>query len=250
MKKNLLLLIFTALCMCMNAQAPASSTGTAKRTGDIDVKWVQLWENGPKFAEYNVGANSTTEYGGHYAWGGSQDLVDDHNTGTDVLTGNADTATKLWGTAWRMPTYAELELLLSKYDYIVTYVSDVSGYISGYEFTGKGDYASNSIFFPSAGYSIDGIVLSEGAAASYWASWPYDSESAFFGPGRAHSLRSEGCSVRAVLVEADPDEEELTTGITGLTIGNQQSAVYDLQGRKLNKLQRGLNMMNGKKVLR
>ncbi|MDO5446669.1 MAG: hypothetical protein Q4F34_02690, partial [Prevotellaceae bacterium] len=27
-------------------------TGTAKRTGDIDVKWVRLWAGGPKFAEY------------------------------------------------------------------------------------------------------------------------------------------------------------------------------------------------------
>ncbi|MDO4824289.1 MAG: hypothetical protein Q4A08_09010, partial [Bacteroidales bacterium] len=37
---------------------PSATTGTAKATiggSEVDVKWVQLWENGPKFAEYNVG---------------------------------------------------------------------------------------------------------------------------------------------------------------------------------------------------
>ena len=47
--------------------------GTAKRTGDIDVRWVQLWEGGPKFAEYNVGAENKNaeDYGGYYCWGSS-----------------------------------------------------------------------------------------------------------------------------------------------------------------------------------
>lgn len=75
------------------------TTGVATRTGGISVKWVQLWKGGPKFAEYNVGAthDMAEDYGKLYAWGGSQDKVDDHNTGSVVLKGTDDTATKLWG---------------------------------------------------------------------------------------------------------------------------------------------------------
>ena len=46
---------------------PMVITGKATATINgktIDVNWVQLWENGPKFAEYNVGATSVTDYGG------------------------------------------------------------------------------------------------------------------------------------------------------------------------------------------
>ncbi len=44
-----------------------TTTGKAYATGpDCDVNWVQLWKNGPKFAEYNVGATSVTDYGGYY----------------------------------------------------------------------------------------------------------------------------------------------------------------------------------------
>lgn len=58
-----------------NEAAPTPSddvTGTAKANingTEKDVKWVQLWENGPKFAEFNVGATSVTECGDYFAWG-------------------------------------------------------------------------------------------------------------------------------------------------------------------------------------
>ena len=45
--------------------------GKAKRDDNIDVNWIQLWAGGPKFAEYNVGATSVTDYGGYYCWGGT-----------------------------------------------------------------------------------------------------------------------------------------------------------------------------------
>ncbi|MCQ2154665.1 MAG: hypothetical protein MJY55_02470, partial [Bacteroidales bacterium] len=80
------------------------TTGTAKATIDgseVDVNWVQLWENGPKFAEYNVGAenNKEEDYGGYYCWGGSYEngtgnpWNDDHNTtntGSGNLSGDDD----------------------------------------------------------------------------------------------------------------------------------------------------------------
>ena len=45
--------------------------GAAKRKDNIYVPWVRLWKGGPKFAVYNVGATSATEYGGYYTWGGT-----------------------------------------------------------------------------------------------------------------------------------------------------------------------------------
>lgn len=90
-------------------------------------KWVQLWKDGPKFAEFNIGARITdysgvTEYnietcGYYFAWGGIRDRVDDHRDGEKVhLSDNEDTAITLWGTDWRMPTKEELCKLCNRKD--------------------------------------------------------------------------------------------------------------------------------------
>ena len=70
-----------------------TTTGTAERTGG-NVKWIQLWENGPKFAEYNVGAenNNAGDYGGYYNWGMSEvqssSNYSNYKSGTEPLTGD------------------------------------------------------------------------------------------------------------------------------------------------------------------
>ena len=47
--------------------------GTATRTGDVEVKWVQLWADGPKFAENNVADKmlfaDATKTGDNFVWG-------------------------------------------------------------------------------------------------------------------------------------------------------------------------------------
>ena len=187
-------------------ETPAT-TGSAKATiggEDVDVKWVQLWKDGPKFAEYNVGATSANEYGCYYAWGGSQDKVDDHNTtitGEGNLTGTDDTATKLWGNNWRMPTKEEFENLLAN----CTCTWD--GTNKGLLCTGKGDFSSNSVFLPAAGYCDGGDVIDLGSGGYYWSSTAYKTNGAHtlnFGSGD-QAVRS--CpnsfvySVRAVLNE-------------------------------------------------
>ena len=193
---------------------PAGSRGSAKRTGDVDVKWVQLWKDGPKFAEYNVGATSATEYGGYYAWGGSQDKVDDHNTtntGEGNLTGTDDTAAKLWGSNWRMPTNAELEALLNSDNCTCTWTENYNGTgKNGLLCTGKGDFSSNSVFLPAAGYSLLGFAVQQGNLGYYWSSTAYGSDNAYdlyfvSDTQFMHSAsRNGGCSVRAVLNEAPP----------------------------------------------
>ena len=205
--------------------------GYAAATGIGYVKWVQLWENGPKFAEYNVGATSATEYGGYYTWGGTfkneQDSwQDDHNTGTSDLYGDTDTATKLWGDNWRMPTNDEFSDLLSNCDVQWT----TFGGLNGCKFTGKGNYSSNSVFLPAADYCDDGDVYGQGYSGYYWSSTPNGSDNAYllnFGSGSQYvgdDNRSHGYSVRAVLKETPA-----TTGVAKATIGGSQVDVNWVQ---------------------
>ena len=185
---------------------------------DVDVIWVQLWENGPRFAEYNVGAanNKAEDYGGYYCWGGTYangegiTWNEDHNTGNAVLTGNDDTATKLWGSNWRMPTKGELEALLNSDNCDCTWITNYNG-------TGKNGllcqgkegtaFASNSVFLPAAGYNFGGVVSSQGYCGVYWSSTPQDSDIAYdlyFESGRhtaGNYYHKSGYSVRAVLAE-------------------------------------------------
>ena len=196
------------------------TTGTEKRTGDIDVNWVQLWENGPKFAEYNIGATSATDYGGYYTWGGTYangkgiTWTDDHNKGDSNLscTGDniTDTATNLWGENWRMPTEEEFSNLLAKCD--VKWIDgSTEKYnnttVTGLLCTGKGAYSSNSVFLPAAGYNFGGDVSGQGDCGVYWSSTPKDSDIAYdlyFDSGKkcaGNYYHNSGYSVRAVLAE-------------------------------------------------
>ena len=192
------------------------TTGTAKAkldgTNEVDVNWVQLWANGPKWATINVGVTSTTAtgaaaYGGYYDWGGTTSKsTTDYYNGTDYdndgnLPTNYDTATKLWGSNWRMPTKDELTKLKDNCTW--------STFSSGYTITGKGDYASNSIFLPAAGYFNynNKIVYVAGSQGYYWSSTPSGSNIAwylyFFSGSQSVSYhdRKAGYSVRAVLVD-------------------------------------------------
>ena len=182
--------------------------GTAERTGSVNVRWVQLWENGPKFAEYNVGAtnNKAEDYGGYYAWGGSQDKVADQNTGTDALSGDSDTATKLWGSNWRMPKQGELEGLLANCE--VEWTTNYNGTgKNGLLCTGKDAYSSNSVFLPAASLCIEGGVYEQGYYGYYWSSTPDGSDGAYslYFDSRGQCVdffgRYGGCSVRAVFAE-------------------------------------------------
>lgn len=184
-------------------------TGKAKRTGDIYVNWVQLWENGPMFAEYNLGAanNKPEDYGAHYSWGGV--LADvgigaDCYTGMVVLSGDNDTATRFWGSNWRMPTKEELQGLLDKCD---SEFATVNG-VKGCKFTGRGAFSNHSLFFPAAGRYLGD---DQGSMGYYWSSTPggfiYQPENyanlLFFNLGAGKNVtyyeRKYLCSIRPVL---------------------------------------------------
>lgn len=219
MKKIFLALIALISCMSMNAQImkvmkgdkiiatykaseadrfvyeeePPFGEGTAPANingKSTNVKWVQLWENGPKFAEYNVGVTDgkAESYGGYYEWV------------------NSDVATANWGSNWRTPNKGEFDALLANCDIEHTSLNGVKGI----KVTGKGEYSDNSIFLPKAGYSR-GKIFDVDFIGYYWCSTPTDDSQAYYLYFQ-NSIRtsvgkcSSEYSVRAVLNEEEPDD--------------------------------------------
>lgn len=108
------------------------------------------------WAETNVGASSSSEYGDFFAWGetaskyyydwstykwGSPCSKYNSSDGKTFLDSEDDAATVNWGAPCRMPDSSEFEELYSKCDWTWTE--------NGYTVTGPN---GQSIFFPASGY--------------------------------------------------------------------------------------------------
>lgn len=190
--------------------------------GTTKVKWVQLWENGPKWAEYNVGSDTNHDYNAYYTWGGSYKngssiaWQDDHYKERGDLKWNedptkaTDTATKLWGSNWRMPTYEEFWDLSNNLYTTSEWVANYNGTDkAGWVFTGKDDYSKNSVFFPVAGKCISTGVGFVGSNGGYWSSIDNIQDTAYdfiFNSqdmGTTAESYSIGYSVRAILYEEE-----------------------------------------------
>ena len=198
---------------------------------------VQLWENGPYWAECNVGATQPEEYGYYFWWGdtvgykrnasnnGWVSVKDDtgysfsgcptdgknnaqlQSEGYIDATGNLvaahDAATAHLGAPWRMPTDAEFSVLINNCDTEWTSRNGVSGQLV----KGRGAYATKSIFLPAAGYGYDTGLNGLGSDGGYWSSTPNsgysrDAWSLYFDSGDfrrySYGLRLFGLSVRPV----------------------------------------------------
>ncbi|MBP5285202.1 MAG: hypothetical protein ILO34_03730 [Kiritimatiellae bacterium] len=170
---------------------------------------VQLWENGPYWAECNVGATKPEDYGYYFWWG---DTVGYTNTGSGWIsvkdgtsisflssgtagltygksnsqlqsagyidsTGNLvaahDAATAYLGAPWRMPTSDEIDALIS--NCTTTWIT--TNGVSGRLVTGKGEYADRSIFLPAAGYGYDSRLYGPGSFGYCWSSTPDSDDS-------------------------------------------------------------------------
>ena len=101
-----------------------------------------------------------------------KDLSDLRNDGwitqTGALAPEHDAAHVHWGGNWRMPSEQELSDLNNNCDWIWTQKNGVNGY----EVRGRSDYASNSIFFPCAGYVNWPSIRYAGSYGCYWSSVP------------------------------------------------------------------------------
>ena len=172
--------------------------------GDDSLGGVQLWENGPYWAECNVGATTSEEYGYYFWWGdtvgykrnaGNNGWVSVANgascefnyencptSGKNNTTlrsegwidasGNLvtahDAATAHLGAPWRMPTNAEWGALINNCDTEWT----TRGGVSGLLVKGRGLYSSRSIFLPAAGYGDGSSLDYVGSDGYFWSSTP------------------------------------------------------------------------------
>lgn len=179
-----------------------------------------------KWAPYNVGATSETEYGDYfawgevtpkttyswstYAWGTAYNALTKYNNKSSY--GTVDNKTSLdpeddaahvnMGGTWRMPTAAEFQELIDNTTH--AWVTNYKGSgVNGFTFTGNG----NTIFLPAAGYRSGTGLSYQGTYGNYWSSSLYESS-----PGYGRDLyfdsggdvdvydcnRFFGLSVRAV----------------------------------------------------
>ena len=155
--------------------------------------------SGTKWAKFNIGATSETDYGDLFAWGATEPYIvgrDNTNNYSSSkasriqhdLYPNEDAATILWGSGWRMPTKAQFDELLAN---TANELTAING-INGRKFT-----ASNGkyIFFPSAGYVNGGSLGSRGSYGGYW-SRSFGSSSNAWVLGLNSSGRNVGISSR------------------------------------------------------
>ena len=205
----------------ISGSATVTVTDTENANARTSCGWVQLWAGGPKWATFNVGASATTyagmtEYsfantGGFYSFRGKRNLYADVNGAS-----YGDTAKDLWGTNWRTPTSVEEQALLNNCDFTYCDGSSVQYEtgctLKGWKVTGRGDYASNSIFMPLAGVSDQ----NQGNGAPYYYNegqkpgnggwyWASDGSNRIYLSTTSQSFarhdNPHGCSVRAVLAE-------------------------------------------------
>ena len=197
---------------------------------------VQLWENGPCWAECNVGATRPEEAGYYFGWGdtvgyrrerGRWVAADGSRTGYEFnrnsnstygmsdselrsrgyldtsgnLVANYDAATAHFGAPWRMPTGAEFKALADNCDTEWTTRNGVAGRLV----KGRGAYSSRSIFLPAASCGYDSRLGRFGLNGDYWSSTPHShySSSAYLyfdssNFGRCDNYRYYGMSVRPV----------------------------------------------------
>ena len=199
---------------------------------------VQLWADGPYWAECNVGATKPEEYGYYFWWGDTVGYERNANNNgwisvkdstsysftysgcptnckddsqlrsaryidaTHNLVAAHDAATAHLGAPWRMPTDAEFSALISNCDTQWTMRNGVSGRLV----KGRGAYSSKSIFLPAAGSGVyETRLLNLGLRGDYWSSTPHDSGGAswavYFDSSdfvRGYLNRYDGHSVRPV----------------------------------------------------
>ena len=200
---------------------------------------VQLWENGPYWAECNVGASTPEGYGYYFWWGdtvgykrnanndGWMSVADgssfsfsssscptygkDNSSllsagyidSTGNLVAKYDAATAHLGSPWRMPTADEIGGLVNNCTTTWTTLNGVYGRLV----TGKGDYASKSIFLPAVGLGNGSGLYYSGSDGDYWSStldsryldgaWGLDFGSSYFSRYE-YGDRYRGRSVRPV----------------------------------------------------
>lgn len=187
---------------------------------------------GVKWATMNVGASNITDTGLYFQWGDIQGYTiaqvgnesgkkafsqSDYKYGSSSPFSkyDADEKTTLealddavranWDGIWRMPTTAEFIALSNAVDAVWTNNYNESG-VAGLVCTDKTD-SSKVLFFPAAGYCLQGSDYNVGNIGYYWSSSLYsqdvqyanylDFDSSSIG-WQSGNYRYSGCPVRGV----------------------------------------------------
>lgn len=128
--------------------------------------------SGTKWAKFNIGATSETDYGDLFAWGSTDPYIVGRDNTNNYSSSKAstiqhdllpyeDAATILWGSGWRMPTKEQFEELLSNTTDEWTAING----INGRKFTASN---GNYIFLPAAGLVGGGTLDYRGIFGGYW----------------------------------------------------------------------------------
>lgn len=100
-----------------------------------------------------------------YSYSGS--FVGDNKT---VLESADDAATANWGSAWKMPTHAQWQELVSNTISEWGKLENVNGQYFYKKDASGAKVADTYIFLPAAGYRIDTRLLNQGSYGNYWSS--------------------------------------------------------------------------------
>ena len=197
---------------------------------------------GIKWATMNIGAENPWDYGLYFQWGDAQGYTSGqvgtgegqkyfgwedykYNDGTTSPTeanmtkyNSTDGLTTLqlsddgvnaaWGGAWRMPTTDEFVALGAATT--TAWTADYMGSgVAGMIVTDKTD-SSKVLFFPAAGFALNGSMVGVGSGGCYWSSSLNSSDVLYgrnlnFNSGAVHwqngSHRRSGFSLRGVVGE-------------------------------------------------
>ena len=173
--------------------------------------------SGVKWATWNIGASSVTDYGKYYQWsdGDGDGVITTSSAPTNIQGTVYDTATQQWGENWQMPTEAQIQELTEKCEWEGIDNYQNSG-VNGFLVTGPN---GNSIFIPSAGYIPTDKTSVEhlGSVSMYWSSEANAAKAGCYFQFAAYSHSSSYTSatvkmpIRAIYVEkgstpSDPGE--------------------------------------------
>ena len=163
--------------------------------------------SGKIWATMNIGASSTSDYGGLYQWGAlavNPSPFYDYDGDISPTSGH-DTARQLWGGTWRMPTDAECQELI---DYC-TWTWGTNGDVNGYWVSSKVTGNTGKIFMPAGGVIQDmkrkgkegyfwTAVRRKGTPYEPWHLW-FDESKIWVGDDDSNiDTENFGCSVRAI----------------------------------------------------
>ena len=158
-------------------QASTLVAATASATSGMENghEWVDLGLS-VRWATMNIGASTPGDYGDYYAWGETTPKSDysqetyQNKIILSSLQKEEDTANFIWSGKWRMPTFDELNELLTecKWEW-----REQDGH-DGYQVLGPN---GNSIFLPAAGCHNKKRLINEGKGGYYATSSSLDTSS-------------------------------------------------------------------------